>query len=549
MSSRLLNGSKAIVLAVSLLLLQSLQPQAQEAPLRLSSVVHGMAFDAKGQPVRLDARNIPGIQQSMIARLRANLSGDAGAKFDTAAKSLMDKAGDDPGRQNWARMVLIESLNASNKPELKNQTHVENLRLASLLSTFTKDPITAPEVMKGKLPDWMAQLDPSLGFIDRNIFGNIFGNIGRYNNAYVNDCIKQGVPIPPPIKLNADASVSDTAANGWRVATRDNAELMVSNIPAAKRQLQMHSYLEPSQSAGLANKISKMYYWYPKPTATNQGLCIANPIIDDPAAMEPRITAFGIICSSLSKPVIGKFGFPQKRRIPAHACFWDNNGNLDSTVTHSFADGSFLAPPEPLTAPLGDVGLLPDDNRCSECHTGEKAFIIMPDDANAIAVRRFDNDPIHAAHNFHNQSNWFVPLLPSTWPQNVYRAYTPTPADPDPNIAADCGGCHSPNMAPAAGRLPNVVGVNPRDNLYKFCSFMLPNFLTKHSAPDFDTPGFMHNYWDLATPAGVQTLYDSCKTLFPPNPAAAGNAYPHNVPTGPFPADIDTWLSPQPNNL
>jgi hypothetical protein len=106
----------------------------------------------------------------------------------------------------------------------------------------------------------------------------------------------------------------------------------------------------------------------------------------------------------------------------------------------------------------------------------------------------------------------------------------------------NCGSCHNPNTGLAAGRLPQVAGVLPRDNLYKFCSFMLPNFLTKANDPNFDTPGLMHNYWSVAQPGGTKPLYDACKSIFP------GTTYPPDVGGSAFPSSPINWLQPAPNN-
>jgi len=520
---------------------------AQDKPLRMSSAVHGVAIDGNNKLVVLNASNIPAMQEALIKRLRANFSGDALARFDKAAQDLMSRAGDNPGRQNWARFILIASLNKSKNLSEQNIIQAQNMRLASKLSSFTGDPIEAPNIMANKLPDWIGELDPQLL---NPVLGRL-GDFRRYNDAYAADCIRRGVPIPPPLKMNADNDPSPTAANGWKIATRTPQQLADAGLPASKAQWQIHSYLEPSQTPAapgqpaLANKISKMYYWFPDKAAKQQGLCIANPIIDVPGAAEPRVTAFGIICSSLSERIT-KITNPLGRRYVSHACFWDNNGSLRSDTTHALNDGSFLAPPEPLTAATVPGVHLPDDNRCTECHTGDKAFIVMTDpdlgidDANAIAVKAYDDAHPSPTANFHNQSNWFVPLVQANWQQNTFRAY-PAGVASNPNDPANCGSCHKPSTGYAAGRLPHVVGVNPRDNLYKFCSFMLPNFLTKSTDPTFDTPGLMHSYWSLAQPGGVKPLYDACKSIFP------GNSYPPDVGGNAFPPSISTWLQPAPN--
>jgi hypothetical protein len=512
-------------LAWSALIALSCGLSAQAQELTHSTVIHSHAFDKDMKLVPLNAGNVPTLQDSLIQNLRGQLDATGQARFDAAAKKLMDKAGEDPGRQNWARFILIAALSSKAKTADQAKLSLQNIRLASHLSTLTKDPITAPEVFKGKLPDWVGKLDPAIAFpFDPGFIGRF-----RPGYAYAADCAKQGVPVPPPIKLNADGDLSPAAANGWQVATRNASQLAAAGLPAGKAQQQIHSYLEPSQQPGLANKSSKMYFWIPPAKAANQGICIANPIMDDPAAPEPRVTALGIICQSVS----AKTKFPMRGAYRSHACFWDNNGSLDSTRSHSFTDGSFLAPPEPLTAMPNPAIHLPDDNRCTECHAGENAFVIMPDDANDMAFRSYD--AVRPAKNFHDHSNWFIPLIQANWPQNVYRAYTAGTAT-NPNDGANCGGCHTSTFA---GRLPSMQGVNPRDNLYKYCWFLLPNFMTQSHASAFDTPGAMSGNWNpVGATSGVPALYSACKALFP------GNSYPQPSAGSPFPVNFNVWLQP-----
>lgn len=486
-----------------------------------STIIHSLAFDKDMKLVPLNESNIPQLQDGLIQKLRGQLDAATQRQFDVAAKQLMDKAGSDAGRQNWARFILISSLNNKTKSAEQAAIAIQNMRLASHLSSFTKDPITGQVVWKGGVPDWVGKLDPNLNFpFDPGFLGRL-----RPGYAYSADCAKNGVPVPPPLKLNADNDPSATAANGWKIATRNAMQLSSAGLTPAQAQLQIHSYLEPSQQPGLAKKISKMYYWIPPVKAAAQGICVANPIIDNPAAAEPRVTALGIICQSVDSGV--------RKGYRSHACFWDNNGSLDSTTTHTLTDGSFLAPPEPLNAAPNPAVNLPDDNRCTECHAGDNAYVIMPNDANDIAFRSYD--ALHATKNFHDRANWFIPLVQSNWPQNVYRAY-PAGLATNPNDNANCGGCHVPSFA---GRLPEVQAVNPQNNLYKYCWFLLPNFLTQSHAPMFDTPGVMAVNWDpVSNHSGVPALYNACKALFP------GNTYPQPAASSAFPVDFNAWLKP-----
>jgi hypothetical protein len=455
---------------------------AADGVLKLSSTIHGIALDENNQPVVLDETNIARAQAGIIESLRAQLDKASRAQFDAAVKANADKAAGKPGDQVWANAVAIQSLIKKLQPEDAGTLQTQNLKLLTRYGGLVGKPVSLQDLAAGKRP-LFSDLSPSALLNGVNPVG-IFGPFRPFY-TYSAKCQATGVPVPPPLNVK-------TPSAAWKNAGEQKV-----------------SYLEPPVQH--PHKFSQMFYYIP---ADGSGICVANPIVEDNAAHPNSINAFGVICQSIAKP--GK---------PSHACFWDNaTDSLDIAATHNFNNtAEFNAPPN-----------LPNDNQCTDCHSGSHAYIIMPKigianptlEPSAIeeAIKAYDNG--HPAANFHNQDNWFTPLVQSNWPQNAYKAY-PAGAATDPNNGASCGGCHGPNGGFLGKTLPEVAGVVlPRDQLFKFCSFILPDFLTSVHDPAHYYDGAMHTQAQ-SSPTGATALYTACQGI---------------IPGGYFPATQGAWL-------
>ena len=447
---------------------------AADGILKLSSTVHGIALDENNQPIVLDETNIARAQAGMIATLRAQLDKASLAQFDAAAKANADKAAGKQGDIVWANAVAIQSLIQKIQPADATTFLTQNLKLLTRYGGLVDKPVDLQDLAAGKPPSFSVL---SLSGLFNN--GRDTGIFGPFRPFYTYNakCEAAGVPLPPPLNVTTPSAV-------WHSAGEQTV-----------------SYLEPPVQH--PHKYSRMFYYIP---ADGSGICVANPIIEDKVAHPTSINAFGVICQSIAKP--GK---------PSHACFWDNAvDSMPVSTTHNFSNAAeFNAPPN-----------LPNDNQCTDCHSGSHAYIVMPGTAIETALGAYDST--HPVANFHSQNNWFTPLVQPTWPQNNYAAYPPGPST-DPNAAGSCGACHGPNGGFFGKTLPKVSGLgSPQDKLFKFCSFILPNFMTGVHDPA--------NYYDGAMkseaashPAGVTALYNACHGIF----LGSGK---------PFPATQPAWL-------
>jgi hypothetical protein len=362
------------------------------------------------------------------------------------------------------------------QPRDSTTFQAQNLKLLTRYGGLVNQPVDLQDLAGGKPPPFSTQAFSGPFTDSRNI-----GIFGPFQTAYSygRQCEEAGVPLPPPLNVTAPSA-------DWHNAGE-----------------QMVSYLEPPNLH--PHKYSRMFYYIP---AAGSGICVANPIIEDKVAHPNSINAFGVICQSIARP--GK---------PSHACFWDNAvDSMPISTNHTFSNpAEFNVPPN-----------LPNDNQCTDCHSGSHAYIIMPGTAIANAISAYDNAHPAPASNFHNQNNWFTPLVQPTWPQNNYASYPPG-SNTDPNNASSCGTCHGPTHGFLGKTIPNVAGVGlPQDKLFKFCSFILPNFLTGlHDPANFDD-GAMHSE-AASHPAGVSALYNACHNIF----VGSGK---------PFPATKPAWL-------
>jgi len=459
------------------------------APLRLSSTTHGVAFDQEGRPVTLDGTTILKVQEGLISTLRARLDKTGQQEFDAELKA---QTGGSEGDKVYANAVAIGSLIDKVEPDDAESLRTQNVKLLTRYGGLVDKPVLLNELSEGKTPAFVDRklTGPIIKGID---IGGVFGPL-RPIYLYARRCAAAGVPVPPPLNVSAPSG-------GWTNAGEQKV-----------------SYLEPKSAGGVPyhpNKFSQMFYWIP---SGGGAICIANPIVEDKVAKPNSINAFGVICQSLTAP--GK---------PSHACFWDNaTDDMAYNSPHDVRNAAdFNAPPH-----------LPQDNQCTDCHSGGHAYIVMPKfgitngtDGDQTLVPSAIEEALKAydsgrTPNFHSQDNYFVPLVDPTWPQNVAKAYAAGPAT-DPNDAATCGGCHGANGNFFGKTLPNVAGVlQPRDQLFKFCSFVLPDFLTAVHDPNNYYDGAMR-YQAATSAQGVTALYNACKGIFP---------------GGYFPASTNAWL-------
>jgi hypothetical protein len=461
----------------------SLQPMRKSVlPLvapPLATTVHGFVLAPDGTLTKATAEDILKSQAAYLQALEKLQTPEA-AKDYQALKDKIAGAGDLPeGDRVFANSVLIARLLDTVKPEDEATIRARNQSLLSSYGKIIGKPVSGDELDAGVPPHWVRKVS-----FDPN---NIISIVGlpdiftRYN--YSAQCKAAGVPVPPNWDANLGSALNSVSPNGWKNQGVLNTSYLTQPGQFPHRRTVVFSYAS---------------------TTAPKGLCIALPIQQDTVATPNVIDALGIICQGLSTT-------GDATKSNSKACFWDNNGNvtLMANTPYKISSNKFLAPPR-----------LPDDNQCTDCHAGENAFITHPGSPIQKAKDEFNNA---ATPNFVSQNNWYAPMVQPTWPTNPEaKTY------PDGNGV--CGGCHNANDA---GRLPNVYplglgGLPPRDNLYKFCAFFLPNVLTTTSNPAVFDPGTMRNYNTAGYSADIQQLYEACKSLTP--------YY--------FPNSVANWLKP-----
>jgi hypothetical protein len=222
--------------------------------------------------------------------------------------------------------------------------------------------------------------------------------------AYQKTCIKNGVPVPP-----------NWGAAGWK-------EAGVVGAP----------FIENPQKAGL---------WYFKGTAP-AGICLGLPRYDNVA--NPTTKLFGIICMGEKKI---KDANAEDR---VGACFWDwdDKPNPIPLTGQKVPLTNFAAGAE-----LGLGGI------CSDCHAGENAFVVHPDDA---TFAKFDGVTLPSL----DAKAWYLPIgLKAAWPKNLFPTTTEAKlgeAKLDQKTEGSCLSCH---------RLPEIS--KPDAKIKDYCSTVL----------------------------------------------------------------------------
>ncbi len=240
---------------------------------------------------------------------------------------------------------------------------------------------------------------------------------------YATQCEEAGVPTPK-VAFNRAAALASNDPAQW-TPRRDPAGL-VDNI-----------LTNEFTGAGFTTEV---YYW----TEDNDGVCMILPRIDGSI-----INLLGVVCQSKST---GK------------SCFWDaaTNVAIDDTVCfpgNKDVPGSSLPghPNQPCHDPVPNIFVggteLPNDDRCSDCHRGENAFVVHPNTAVDIGALVTSNI-------------WSDPIVPDTWDMNEGPAnyYLPKGGP------LACATCHTSPVI--GGRFPELSTANG-----KYCNRVLANAL------------------------------------------------------------------------
>jgi hypothetical protein len=473
-----------LALLTALDLAGSARAQVKDIGYRITNAGHGLvAVDRNGGYAPLTGRLVLLLQSDLQARLEAMAPPSAQDGYKRLQAQIAQAGtlseGDNVVAGALRNAFLIDSIRKSDPSGVLLPDEMtfrsRNLWLLTSYGKLQRQLVSIDYLEKGALADgsgrdilWskVQKIPALLDFFKLIPFPHFL-------YTYSAQCRAAGVPAPPNWDGNTDTTipVGWVSPNGWR-----------------KQGVLNTNYLTPP---GMFHNARTTVFSYV--STAPKGLCIALPIIQDAVGTPNVIDALGIICEGVSTT-------GSSSTSNAKACFWDNNGDvtLMTNTPYPIESNKFKAPPN-----------LPDDNQCTDCHAGENAFITHPSTPIQTAKDQFNAT---GAPNFITGNNWYTPMVQATWPTNPE-------AKPYPSGNGLCSGCHT---ATGAGRLPNVNpfmlgGIPPRDNLYKFCYFLLPNVLTSTPAAGFNL-GTMSA--QNAT-TGASDIYNACKTLFPYFPMQA----------------------------
>lgn len=270
------------------------------------------------------------------------------------------------------------------------------------------------------------------------------GSQASPGQAYLDRCIAEGVPTPPPIDLSGSLprTIGTTSSTGWKY----EGEIQKSDQFIVERPTEIWTY----------------HSLPPNP----EGVCIALPrYSNDPGEnVKTDVRELGVICYGY-KPNTNK------------ACFWDNQ----------------KIPPIPRDNQLIRIGVPHDNNGqylvggdelgvsvCTDCHAGQNPFVIHPE----VKIGTDPNDPSipltmggvmktlmpTSPASVTSARPPYIPLVKDTWPKNK-------PSTLPQSVPSECIGCHK-NTGPG-GAFPRLSSDSRSDSTVGYCLTILPKAIEK----------------------------------------------------------------------
>lgn len=425
-----------------------LGPQAARAQDRepIAVIGHGGFFDQEGRQIPLTLGFVAKAQAWYRSRLLATLTGEKRREFTSYEKRLLaglNASGQDLLLLQHQALEWLLANTASADLKLQAAGKLRALRYAmdwklpeqdSLNVVEKREPFTPrADVLKRlqSLPFDTPQSKPSqfkpMQFKPGGgvLLPTITTNSGQ---AYINECMNNGVPIPPTINVMDPAGLA-----GWK--SQGFIPQSIQFIVGSPAEVRTYHSTSP------------------------EGMCIALPRYSD--ASLSTVSLDGVIC-------IGK----QSSKV----CFWDNQWTDPSTGTvHTFsfpagtqipigvanvAGGKYQAGGKEIEFGTGGT--------CTDCHAGENPYIVHPEaDLGGGLLMGQLNQPPQNLPTF--GINRYDPLVGGSWPQNDLSQAGST-------VPAPCSTCHIKGVA---GRFPHLSN-QIRSG---YCNTILAQAITKTMPP------------------------------------------------------------------
>jgi hypothetical protein len=388
-----------------------------------------------------------------------------GAFFDASGKEIDVTLEFVATAQNWYRAKLLESLPVAKKSEFaqaegklmtssraegQSKLVVQQRSLDWLLARSletTTDARTAGKIralkyaLQWKLPERsgtkdferreMFKLDPNLeGLLklpefDPKIGATTLSATINSGQAYINECMAAGVPIPPPI-----GKLDPAGLTGWKT----------------------QGFIPPGDQFIVLTPAEVRTYQSTSPV----GVCIALPRYSN--ASKTTVALDGVICLGQASSAV---------------CFWDNQMGGNG---FSFPAGDQI----PIGVP--DLSIDPQGRyqaggfeleggsggMCTDCHAGQNPYVIHPkvDLGNGLRMEQLGQSPLNLPMF---SAARYDPLVPASWPQNQL-SHSP------PLVPSVCAACHF--SGGPGGAFPHLSS-----ELIGYCNTILPKAISKTMPP------------------------------------------------------------------
>lgn len=429
-----------VAFALILLTLSGIAPALAEDDEPVAFIGHGGFFDRKGQQIPLTAEFVARAQDWYRAKLLSGLTAAKRAEFEVFEKRLNEGLTVAGQAQLVVRHRALDWLAANVTPSKENAGMVAKLNaLKYELNWQLPDrphPEGLPKAEEFKVsPELQNRLKLPIAASGNVVVQSATTNAGQ---AYLNECIGAGVPIPPPI-----GQLDPNGVTGWKSqGFIQSGDQFIVNTPAEVRTFK---------------------------SASPPGMCFALPRYTDATLSTVKLD--GVICLG---------------QTTSKVCIWDNQmPGSSGGVGFSFPTGEVI----PIGVP--DLSINPsgkfqaggfDLNNgsggiCTTCHAGENPYIIHPnaDLGGGVLMGSLRGAPQHLP-TFANDR--YDPLVPPAWPQNAL-SMSPT------LVPGACVTCHQ--TGGSGGRFPHLSkdlddSTDPL-NVSGYCATILPQAIVKTMPP------------------------------------------------------------------